>query len=120
MGCEVAFFLATHMDQHQNDLIPLIHGIYGAGDANTFPQSVCSYLQEILQPNFWADEIVLRVLSLLFHLTITVIWAESGTQTRVRHDRDLANVDIVLLLTQSGHYSPAGKLYDCPIQSISM
>ena len=63
---EVAFYLATHMDQHQNDLIPLIHGIYGAGDTNTFPQSVCSYLQEILQPNFWADEIVLRVLSLLF------------------------------------------------------
>ena len=47
MRREVAFYLATHMDQHQNDLIPLIRGIYGAGDPNTFPQSVCSYLQEI-------------------------------------------------------------------------
>ena len=110
MHREVAFYLATHMDQHQNDLIPLIHSIYGAGNPNTFPQSVCSYLQEILHQEFWADEIVSRVISLLFNLTITVIRAESGTQTRVRHDRDLANVDIVLLLALPGHYSPAGKL----------
>ena len=108
MHCEVAFYLATHMDQHQNDLIPLIHSIYGAGDPNT--QSTCSYLQEILHQEFWADEIMLRVISLLFNLTITVIRAESGTQTRVRHDRDSANVDIVLLLAHPGHYSSAGKL----------
>ena len=107
---EVAFYLATHMDQHQNDLIPLIHSIYRAGDPNTFHQSICSYLQEILHQEFWADEIVLRVTSLLFNLTITVIRAESGTQTRVRHDRDLSNVDIVLLLAHPGHYSPADKL----------
>ena len=107
---ELAFYLATHMDQHQNGLIPLIHGIYGAGDPNTFPQSACSYLQEILHQEYWTDEIVLRVISLLFNLTITVIRTESGTQTRVRHDRDLANVDIVLLLAHPGHYSPAGKL----------
>ena len=110
MRHEVAFYLATHMDLHQNDIIPLIQGIYSTGDPNTHPQSVCSYLQELLHQNFLADEIVLRVISLLFNVTITVTRAESATQTRVRHDRDLANVDIVLLLTQSGHYSPAGKL----------
>ena len=97
------------MDLYVEDLIPLVRGIYGAGDPLTTPQSICSYLQELLRINFWADEIVLRVLSLIYNVTITVIRGDSGKEDRVRHSRDLSQVDIVLLLAKRGHYSPAGK-----------
>ena len=109
MRREVVHHLATNMDLYVEDLIPLVRGIYGAGDPLTTSQSICSYLQELLRFNFWADEIVLRVLSLIYNVTITVIRGDSGREDRVRHSRDLSHVDIVLLLAKRGHYSPAGK-----------
>ena len=69
----VVFHLVTHVAEYEQDLIPLIRGIHGAGDPLTAPQSVCSYLQDLQPTNFWADEIVLRVLSIIYKLTITVI-----------------------------------------------
>ena len=109
MRREVVHHLATNMDLYVEDLIPLVRGIYGAGDPLTTPQSICSYLQELLRINFWADEIVLRVLLLIYNVTITVIRGNTGREDRVRHSRDLGHVDIVLLLARRGHYSPAGK-----------
>ena len=109
MRREVVHHLATNMDLYVEDLIPLVRGIYGAGDPLTTPQSICSYLQELLRINFWSDEIVLRVLSLIYNVTITVIRGDTGREDRVRHSRDLGHVDIVLLLARRGHYSPAGK-----------
>ena len=62
----------------------------------------------MLQARYWADEIVLRTISIMFNLTITVLRAETGLEVRVRHSRPLAETDVVLILTRSGHYSPAG------------
>ena len=73
MRREVVFHLATHVAEYEQDLIPLIRGILGAGGPLTTPQSVCSYLQDLQQTNFWADEIVLRVLSIIYKLTTTVL-----------------------------------------------
>ena len=109
MRREVVHHLATNMDLYVEDLIPLVRGIYGTGDPLTTPQIICSYLQELLRINFWADEIVLRVLSLIYNVTITVIRGDSSREDRVRHSRDLSQVDIVLLLAKRGHYSQAGK-----------
>ena len=106
---EVVLHLVTHMANYEQDLIPLIRRIYGAGDPLTTPQSVCSYLQDLLQTNFWADEIVLRVLSIIFRLTITVIRGDTGREERVCHNRELSEVNIILVLTRRGHYSLAGK-----------
>ena len=109
MRRKVVLHLVTHIADYEQDLIPLIRGIYGAGDPLTTPQSVCSYLQDLLQTNFWTDEIVLRVLSICFSLTITVIRGNTGREERVCHNRELGNVDMVLVLTRRDHYSPAGK-----------
>ena len=109
MRREVVFHLATHVAEYEQDLIPLIRGIHGAGDPLTTQQSVCSYLQYLQQTNFWVDEIVLRVLSSIYKLTITVIRGDTGREERVCHNRELSEVDIVLVLTRRGHYSPAGK-----------
>ena len=49
------------------------------------------------------------VLSIIFRLTITVIQGDTGREERVHHDRELNEVDIVLVLTRRGHYSTAGK-----------
>ena len=90
MRREVVLHLATDMANYEQDLIPFIRGIYGAGDPLTTPQSICSYLQDLLQSNFWADEIVLRVLSIIFRLTITVIRGDTGREERVCHNRELS------------------------------
>ena len=103
------FHLATHVAEYEQDLIPLIRGIPGAGDPLTTPQSVCKYLQDLQQTNFWADEIVLRVLSIIYKLTITVIRGATGREERVCHNREVNEVVIVLVLTSRDHYSPAGK-----------
>ena len=105
MRREVVFHVATHVAEYEQDLIPLIRGIHGAGDPLTTPQSVCSYLQDLQQTNFWAYEIVLRVLSIIYKLTIAVIRGNTGREERVCHNRELSEV----VLTRRGHYSPAGK-----------
>ena len=109
MRREVVFHLATHVAEYEQDLIPLIREIHGAGDPLTTPQSVRSYLQDLQQTNLWVDEIVLRVLSIIYKLTITVIRGDTGREERVCHNRELSEVDIVLVLTRRGHYSSAGK-----------
>ena len=100
--------LISNMEAYGPDLIPLVRGIYGAGDENTYPQSICSYLQDMLKAWYWADEIVLWAMSIMFNVTITVIRAETGLEVKVRHNRPPVDTDIVLTLTDSGHYSPAG------------
>ena len=45
----------------------------------------------------------------MYHITITVLRAENGAEIRVRHRRPTSEVDIVLVWSQSGHYSPAGQ-----------
>ena len=72
MRRKVVFHLATHVAEYEQDLIPLIRGIHGAGDPLTTLQSVCSCLQDLQQTTFWADEIVLRVLSIIYKFTITL------------------------------------------------
>ena len=109
MRREVVFHLATHVAEYEQDLIPYIRGIHGAGDPLTTPQSVCSYMQDLQQTTFWADEIVLRAFSIIYELTITVIRGDTGREERVCHNRELSDVDIVLVLIRRGHYSLAGK-----------
>ena len=106
---EVVHYLATHIQEYSPDLIPLVRAIYGSGDPNTYPQSICSYFQDLLTQRFWADEIVLKALSLMYNITITVLRADNGAEIRVRHRRPISEVDIVLVWSQSGHYSPAGQ-----------
>ena len=45
----------------------------------------------------------------MYNLTITVLRAENVAEVRVRHRRPIAEVDVVLVLCQSGHYSPADQ-----------
>ena len=101
-------YLAANIQHYGPEITPLVRAIYGSGNPETYPQSICSYMQDMLTPRFWADEIVLKLLSLMFNLTITINRAENGAQIRVRHSRPIQEVDMVLLLSGSGHYSPAG------------
>ena len=105
---EVVSHLISNIDAYGPDLIPLVRGIYGAGDENAYPQSICSYLQDMLKARYWANEIVLKVISIMFNLTIKVIRAETGLEVKVRHNRPLVDTDIVLILKSSVHYNPAG------------
>ena len=48
-------YLAANIQQFGPEITPLVRAIYGSGNPETYPQSICSYMQELLTPRFWAD-----------------------------------------------------------------
>ena len=73
------------------------------------PFSYREYLQYVLSEGTWGDEIILCVFSLLTQTAITVIRTDTKRETRIRHTRDMADVDLILLHGGLVHYSGTGK-----------
>ena len=73
------------------------------------PFSFLGYLRSLLEPNFWADELCLCLLSMAFQIGITVVNAEGFTCIWFRHKQDIPNSDVVLCRGQ--HYVPACKCF---------
>ena len=63
----------------------------------------------MLDDGHWGDSIVLLMLSHMWGITITVLNASSLTETRLRHNKAMTHVDIVLVFNGIDHYSPASK-----------
>ena len=41
------------------------------------PFSLCSYLQHVLTPDTWGDEITLTLVSMIWQIRVTVVYAET-------------------------------------------
>ena len=54
-------------------------------DLEPGPFSVITYLENLLKPKFYGEEIVLRILSMLFQVRITVLNSESFIPIKIRH-----------------------------------
>ena len=72
------------------------------------PFSYVGYLKYLLQESTWGDEAILVVISMMWQATVTILYAESLVQTRIRHDREIQFTDIVLLYCGGAHYVGAG------------
>ena len=68
------------------------------------PFSYLSYLKYQLKDDTWADEIMVAVMTMMWQITITVVHAESLYVHRIRHDRYLRDVDLVLVFCGNNHY----------------
>ena len=71
--------------------------------------SIITYLENLLKPNFYGEEIVLRVLSMLFQVRITVLNSESFLPIKIRHINRALKVDIIFVHVDRDHYIPMGK-----------
>ena len=73
------------------------------------PFSFKEYLEYILQDTTWGEELLIVTMSQRWQLTITVVHGESLRESRVRHNRPLDEVDLVLVYCGNNHYVGASK-----------
>ena len=103
---EVAFFLLTHWEILFPMLKKEIRHYYGYKDTEVGPFSYLDYVEHILTPGTWGDQITLKLISLMWGVKVTVILMDTCSEIRIRHDQPLADADLVLIL-QGQHYSAA-------------
>ena len=73
------------------------------------PFSLVEYLEYIWKDGTWGDETFVVALSIQWHLASTVLNAEHLYEVRMRHDRPLSDVDLVVVHCGQNHYVGACK-----------
>ena len=68
-------------------------------------------LYSILQSDAWGDDCIAVAHSYAYGCTITILDVPTLVEHRIRHDRPLADVDIVLLYNGWNHYCYACEYY---------
>ena len=107
---QLVVFMAEHADYFLPAVQTVLRNTYGTGELSHGPFSFRTYLLALLSRQFWADEIVINALSVMWQLPVSIIYGKSLAEIKIRHTReDLRKVDIVLIYTGQSHYSPAGK-----------
>lgn len=106
---EVVMYMAMHADF----VFPRIQGklqdMYGyMGEDNPGPFSYKGYLEYMLDDEAWGDLITAEILSLMWGCRVTVLLLPTLTEVRLRHQEDLKNSHLVLIL-QGNHYNSIGK-----------
>ena len=74
------------------------------------PFSLVEYLEYMWQDGTWGDETFVAALSIQWQLASTVLNAEDLYEVRMRHDRPLAEVDLVVVHCGQNHYVGAEPL----------
>ena len=83
------------------------------------PSSIVTYCEALLKPNFYGEELCLRLLSMLFKVRITVLDGDSLIGIEVRHQNTALNADAILVHVSRCHYITLGKFYfNCFLLSI--
>ena len=72
------------------------------------PFSIASYLEALLRPSFYGEELCLRVLSMMFKVRITVLNGDTLIPIKVRHTNVALKADLVLVHVHGCHYIPLG------------
>ena len=72
------------------------------------PFSIASYLESLLKPSFYGEEICLRIISMLFKIRISVLNGDTLVAIKVRHTNVALKADLVLVHVKGCHYIPLG------------
>ena len=76
------------------------------------PFSFMTYLRYMLKNSSYADIHIMMTASMMWNLRITILYAESCMETRIRHHKRIAQADMVLVLCQdTKHIVSAGKIF---------
>ena len=110
----VSFMVNNHQLVMKNKFIALMSA-YGIDVEDseargwTPPLSYRQYLHLLLRRDFWGDEVVLFVVSCMWLVKITVLNTKTLQEYRIRHDRAMEGVDMVITYNGSNHFNAAGK-----------
>ena len=74
------------------------------------PFSIITYMENLLKPSFYGEEICLRLLSMIFQVRITVLDSNSFIGIKIRHDNRPLKADALLVHVDRHHYIPLGEL----------
>ena len=89
-----------------------LRATYGVADPNALhggPLSYPDYLYNLLRRDFWGDEIVLWVVSMMWGLKVTVLNSKTLQEYHIRHNSAFKHVDVGLVYNSFSHYSAAGR-----------
>ena len=73
------------------------------------PFSYLGYLKHQLKEGTWGDEIMVAAMSMMWQITVTILYAETLTEHRIRHDRLIGKVDMVVVSCGGCHYIGASE-----------
>ena len=73
------------------------------------PFSLVTYLQAMLKGDFYADEITLIVISMMWQVRVTVLNGETLHQIKIMHKNRLEKVDLAVAHCSGNHYLPLGE-----------
>ena len=72
------------------------------------PFYVHAYLQSLLKPSFYGDELCLLIISMIWKVRVTVLHAETLLAIKFRHMNLSMKADIILVHCSGSHYIPLG------------
>ena len=75
------------------------------------PFSVVTYMENLLRPSFYGEEICLRLISMIFQVRLSILDSSSFVAIKIRHENRSLNADIILVHVDRHHYIPLGKCY---------
>ena len=75
------------------------------------PFSVVAYLENLLHPGFYGEEICLLVISMMWKICITVINWQTLMPVKIRHQNTSMKVDVVLVHCNNVHFIPLHKFF---------
>ena len=73
------------------------------------PFSIITYMENLLRPSFYGEEICLRLLSMIFQVRLTVLDSTSFIAIKIRHENRPLNADVILVHVDRCHYIPLGE-----------
>ena len=68
------------------------------------PFSFQSFLKFIIESTTWGDQTTLLLLSMMWQLPITVLYGEELNQVPIRHDKEIDDVELLLVFVGRSHY----------------
>ena len=72
------------------------------------PFSVYAYLNQLLKPGFYGDELCLLIISMIWKVRITILHAEILRVIKVRHMNQALKADFILVHCLGYHYISLG------------
>ena len=75
------------------------------------PYSVYGYLDQLLKPGFYSDELCLLVVSMIWRVQMTILHAKTLRAIKVRHMNQVLKADFILFHCGGSHYISLGNTF---------
>ena len=75
------------------------------------PFSVVTYLEQLMRPGFYGEEICLLIISMMWKIRITIINGQTLKPIKIRHRNPAMKANMALVHCNNAHYIPLCKFF---------